>query len=155
MPGDMFSLLNVDGGLAVLKSLCGEVEGGGKWKFKLLSEVADDPKLCLYGWCCTPCLAGQVSEAQGRNCCASGCCLCLCPVFHPFCFAIPDRHDVGKSSYIEDFCLVSSCFCCSTIQLAKEIGVNAPTGWKQLKETTEASAKQAKAEAVAPAPEMR
>ena len=142
----MTSLCQLDEGLLVVKQTYAELEGEPKWENKMFSGLLDDPKICLFGFCCPCVLAGQISQHRGNNCIASCCCSFCCQPCHMLCFAIPDRHKQGHTTYLEDCCVLGSCPCCAQIQLAKEVSLGAPSV-SSLKEEVKSSAKQAQAEA--------
>ncbi len=125
-------------------SCCGifkEVNENGHYSKKLCTDFCADPGLAAFSILCPCILQGQISKAQGRNCCSS--CICALGVplafvvpIPPFnylflcgscCYDIPDRKDFNKQNYAE--VLVSTACCanvCGRVQLAQQLGIK---GW--------------------------
>merc|ERR1711939_1097274 len=104
----------------------GDTNGG--YSKKLLTDCCADPGLAFYSCLCPCLLQGQISQAQGRNCCSA----CV--------YDIPDRMDFGKQNYLEA-CFSVSC-CCNVpgrVQLAQQLGVK-PWNFEEIKRDTSASA---------------
>ena len=137
---------------ATCKGAFREADTNGGYSKKLLPACCADPGLAFYSCLCPCLLQGQISQAQGRNCCSACVCTigpCIAsyvPVVGPCCYCstccydIPDRMDFGKQNYLEA-CFSVSC-CCNVpgrVQLAQQLGVK-PWNFEEIKRDTSASA---------------
>ena len=137
---------------ATCKGCFKEADTSGGYNKKLLTDCCADPGLAAYSCLCPCLLQGQISQAQGRNCCSA--CLCTigpciasyvpvvgqCCYCSTCCYDIPDRMDFGKQNYLEA-CFSVSC-CCNVpgrVQLAQQLGVK-PWNFEEIKRDTSASA---------------
>ena len=136
---------------ATCKGAFREADTNGGYSKKLLTDCCADPGLAFYSCLCPCLLQGQISQAQGRNCCSA--CVCtigpciassvpvvgMCCYCSTCCYDIPDRMDFGKQNYLEA-CFSVSC-CCNVpgrVQLAQQLGVK-PWNFEEIKRDTSAS----------------
>ena len=137
---------------ATCKGCFKEADTNGNYSKKLFTDCCVDPGLAFYSCLCPCLLQGQISQAQGRNCCSA--CLCTlgpalagyvpCGIYLCYCstccYDIPDRMDFGKQNYLEA-CFSVGC-CCNVpgrVQLAQQLGVK-PWNFEEIKRDTSASA---------------
>ena len=107
---------------ATCKGCFKEADTNGNYLKKLFTDCCADPGLAFYSCLCPCLLQGQISQAQGRNCCSA--CLCTlgpalagyvpCGIYLCYCstccYDIPDRMDFGKQNYVEA-CFSVGCCC--------------------------------------------
>ena len=145
---------------ATCKGCFREADTNGNYSKKLLTDCCADPGLAAYSCLCPCLLQGQISQAQGRNCCSA--CVCtlgpalasyvpvvgMCCYCSTCCYDIPDRMDFGKQNYLEA-CFSVSC-CCNVpgrVQLAQQLGVK-PWNFEEIKRDTSASADHFKSDVI-------
>ena len=90
---------------ATCKGCFKEADTNGGYSKKLLTDCCADPGLAAYSCLCPCLLQGQISQAQGRNCCSA--CVCTLgpalasyvPVVGMSCYISPIEHGVVEIGF--------------------------------------------------------
>jgi len=114
----------VDNAKLLFKAIDGK-EGG--WKHGYCTDIASDPLMLIWTYCCPCVVAGAVTSKNGGNACVSCLCYCCCPCCALCAHRMVDRKKLresvgGKGDVITDYYLSGLCPTCALMQEAKQQG---------------------------------